>query len=191
MIRRCWLSAVIAVLVVTAPVAYAQRALDRDTVTRWIAAAQEVQTWAEEQDDVDLMEELSEGDDLPNFARIERAYSELYEREPRVRNAARSQGFRIADEWGNISARITVGLMHLARSDQGLDAEIAHAMRELDENPDMTPQMRDMIRQQMQQAVGNLDRMTDGVKEADLPILREMQSELRAVIEGDDADDDW
>jgi hypothetical protein len=191
MIRRWWLSAVIAFLVVAAPVAHAQRALDRDTVTRWIAAAQEVQAWAEEQDDADLMDELSDDDGIPHFARIERGYSELYESEPRVRSAARGQGFRSADEWGNISARITMGLMHLGRTDHGLDEEIAQAMREMEEDPDITPQMRDMIRQQMQQAMGNLDRMTEGVQEADLPILREMQSELRAVIEGEEVDDDW
>ncbi len=194
MIRRCSLPGALALLLILATSAQAQSALDRDTVTRWIAAAEELRVFIEEREDDELEDELFDGDGMPTFADIERIYREMYSRESEVRRAARGHGFRSADEWGNISARITMGTLHLAMEEQRpeMDDEMARAMRELDENPDVPPQMREMMRQQIQQAMGTMDRMTEGVQEEDLPILREMRSELRSVIQMDDDDyDDW
>lgn len=193
MIRHWWLTGAMALLLILATGAQAQRALDRDTVTRWIAAAEELQNWVEEQDE-DFDDELFDGSGMPTFADIERAYRDLYNRESEVRASARNHGFRDADEWGNISARITMGLVHIEVSDHRpeMDEEMARAMRELDSNPDVPPQMREMMRQQIQQAMGTMDRMTEGVQEEDLPVLQEMRSELRAVIQMDEDDyDDW
>ncbi|MCC5885179.1 MAG: hypothetical protein JJT88_01965 [Gammaproteobacteria bacterium] len=169
--------------------ALAQAALDRDTISRWIDAAKEVQTWADTQDDEDLDDDLFDFDGLPAFADIERAYSEIYRRDSDVRGKIRQHGFRSADEWGNISARITMGMVSLEMSDvqPEMDAELARAMREMENNPNVPPQMREMMRQQVQQAMGGMERMTEGVREDDLPALREMRGELREIIAvGDD-----
>lgn len=89
MIRRCWLPGAIALLLILASSAQAQSALDRDTVTRWIAAAEEKRGWVE------------------------------------VRSSAPSHGFHNADEWGNISARITMGTFD--RMTEGVQEEESDA----------------------------------------------------------------
>lgn len=167
--------------------AVAGPALDRDTISRWIDAAEEVRAWADEQEDDVLDDDLVDldADVMPSFADIERAYAEIYRHDPRVRDMIRGHGFTSADQWGNISARITMGMVALEMEDvqPQMDSEMARAMAELENNPDVPPQMREMMRQQMQQAMGGMQRMTEGVREDDIPALREMQGDLRAVIE--------
>lgn len=180
---------VLALGLLLAGTAHAQAALDRDTISRWIDAARDVQAWADTQDDEDLDDDLFDFDGLPTFADIERAYSEIYRRDSDVRNMIRERGFRSADQWGNVSARITMGMVSLEMGEvqPQMDAEMARAMREMENNPNVPPQMREMMRQQMQQAMGGMERMTEGVREDDLPALREMRGELREIIAvGDD-----
>jgi hypothetical protein len=169
-------------------------ALDRDTVTRWIAAAESVGGLAEEydDDDDDDDDELLDGNGMPTFADIENVYRELYNREPEVRSAAQSQGFRSADQWADVSARITMGLLSLeiGENQPEMDAEMARAVREMEDNPNVPPEMREMMLDRMQQAMGDMQRMTEGVREEDLPVLREMRGELQAVLDiGDQYDD--
>lgn len=170
---------------ILASASLAQSALDRDTVSRWIDAAKEVQAWADAQDDDALDDDLFEFDGLPAFADIERAYADIYRNHDDVRGMIRQHGFRSAEEWGNISARITMGMvaMEVGEVQPQMDAEMARAMREMENNPNVPPQMREMMRQQMQQAMGGMARMTEGVREDDLPTLRAMRGELRQIID--------
>ncbi|MCC5873009.1 MAG: hypothetical protein JJU22_11480 [Gammaproteobacteria bacterium] len=183
---RIWSTVCLLILgLALAGTALAQSALDRDTITRWIEAAKDVQAWADTQDEEDLDDDLFDFDGLPTFDDIERAYSEIYRRDSDVRGMIRERGFRSADEWGNISARITMGMVSLEMGDvqPEMDSEMARAMREMENNPNVPPQMREMMRQQMQQAMGGMERMTEGVREDDLPALREMRGELREIID--------
>jgi len=167
--------------------ALAQSALDREVISRWIDAAKEVQTWAEAQEDESLDDELFDFDGLPTFADIERAYAEIYRSDDDVRSMIRERGFDSAEQWGNVSARITMGMVSLEMGEQQpqMNAEMAQAMREMESNPNVPPQMREMMRQQMQQAMGGVERMTEGVREDDLPALRQMRDELQAIIDVD------
>ncbi|TVS19187.1 MAG: hypothetical protein EA417_01180 [Gammaproteobacteria bacterium] len=167
-------------------------ALDRDTVTRWIAAAENVRERVEAYEDEEDDDELFDGEGMPTFTDIENIYRTMYNRDAEVRSAARAQGFRSADQWADVSARITMGLLSLEISDNApeMDAEMARAMREMEDNPNVPPQMREMMMQRMQEAMGGVQRMTEGVREEDLPILRDMRSELRAVVDIGDYGDD-
>lgn len=164
---------------------YAQAALDQDIIRRWIDAAADVQAWADTQDDDTADDELFDFDGLPTFADIERAYAEIYRRDDDVRSMIRERGFDSAEQWGNVSARITMGMVSLEMGERQpeMNAQMAEAMREMENNPDVPPQMREMMRQQMQQAMGGVERMTEGVREDDLPALRAMRSELEAVVD--------
>jgi hypothetical protein len=186
---RIWSTVCVFVLsLALSSAALAQAALDRDTISRWIDAAKEVQVWAESQEDEALDDDLFDFDSsLPTFAEIERAYAEIYRRDSEVRGMIRERGFTSADEWGSVSARITMGMvaMEMDGVQPQMNAEMARAMAEMENNPNVPPQMREMMRQQMQQAMGGVERMTEGVREDDLPALREMRGELRAVIDID------
>jgi hypothetical protein len=172
--------------------AHANGALDRDTVTRWIAAAQDLQGWAEAQEVEDPDHELFDGTAMPTYADVENVYREMYDGDAEARSTIRRHGFRSADQWADVSARITMGLLSLEMGEQQpqMDAEMQRALRELENNPDVPPQMREMMLQQMQQAVGIMSGLTEGVREEDLPVLREMRSELSAVIGFGDIDVD-
>lgn len=186
------LSLFCAVLLSFALAATAQAsALDRDTVTRWIAAAENIRDRVEAYEDEEDDDELFDGEGMPTFADIENIYRTMYNRDPEVRSAARAQGFRSADQFADVSARITMGLVSLEMGDNQpeMEAEMARAMREMEDNPNVPPQMREMMMQRMQEAMGGVQRMTEGVREEDLPILREMRGELRAVVDIGDYDD--
>ncbi len=183
---RIWSTICVLVLgLALASTALAQAALDRDTISRWIDAARDLHAWAETQEEDYQDEDLLDSDGLPSFGDIERVYSDMYSRDGDIRSMIRQRGFRSAEEWGNISARITMGMVSLEMGDvqPEMDAEMARAMREMENNPNVPPQMREMMQQQMQQAMGGVQRMTEGVREDDLPALREMRGELREIIE--------
>jgi hypothetical protein len=180
-------------LVLAFVAAGAHGALDRDTVTRWIAAAQDLQGWADKFEEEDPDHEYFDSDKTPTYADIENVYREMYNRDAEARSTIRRHGFRSADQWADVSARITMGMISLEMGEQQpqMDAEMQAALRELESNPDVSPQMREMMLQQMQLAMGIMSGLTEGVREEDLPLLREMRSELRAVMEFGDMDDDY
>lgn len=185
---RIWSTVSVLVLwLAMASSASAQPALDRQIISRWIDAAKEVQTWAEAQEDEFMDDELFDFDGLPTFADIERAYAEIYRRDDDVRAMIRKQGFTSAEEWGNVSARISMGMVSLEMggAQPQMNAEMARAMAEMENNPNVPPEMREMMRQQMHQAMGGMERMTEGVRDDDLPALREMRGELRSIIDVD------
>lgn len=193
MIIRLPATLALAVLL-TVTAAHARDALDRDTVSRWIAAAQDLQGWAEARDTDDADDELLDGPAVPAFADIENVYREMFDADAEVRSVVRRHGFHSAQQWGDVSARITLGLLSLEMGEQQpqMTAEMQQAIRELESSPDVPPQMREMLMQQMQQAMGALNALTEGVREEDLPVLREMRTELRAVIDvGDDEVAAW
>lgn len=183
---RIWSTLCVFVLgLAMAATSHAQAALNEETISRWIEAAEDVQAWAATREDESVDDELFDFDGLPTFADIERVYAEIYRRDGDVRDMIRERGFDSADEWGNVSARITMGMVSLEMGPQQpeMNAEMARAMREMENNPNVPPQMRERMRQQMQQAMGGMERMTEGVREDDLPALRAMRSELRSVID--------
>jgi len=187
--------ALIALGFALAGTAHAQAALDRDTITRWMSAATELQTWAEGRDDVhtDLEDEFDDRDGMPSYADIEQIYLEMFGNNREATRIIGKHGFGGAEEWADISARITLGLLSLELEavEPEMNAEMARAMQELQNSPHIPEQQREMMLAQMQQAMGVMDTMTEGVKEEDLPAIRSMREELKAFINiGEDADDD-
>ena len=175
--------------------AHAQGALDRDTITRWMSAATELQTWAEGRDDfnTNFEDEFDDRDGMPSYADIERLYLEMFGNNREATRIIDKHGFGGAEEWADVSARITLGLLSLEIEavEPEMNAQMAQAMRELQNSPHIPQQQREMMLAQMQQAMGVMDSMTEGVREEDLPAIRSMREELKAFINiGDDEDDD-
>jgi len=173
--------------------AWAQSALDRDTIQRWINAAQDLNTWAETNDTGEFGEELLDGDGMPDFSDMEGLYRDMYAMNAEVQRIINRQGFRSAEQWGDVSARIIMGMiaMEMEGAQPEIDAQMAAAMRELEQNPNIPPQQREMMRQQMQQAMGMMGQVEEYARPQDLPALRAMREELRGVIEFGSDDDDW
>jgi hypothetical protein len=67
----------------------------------------------------------------------------------------------------------------MAQAAPEMDAEMARAMAEMENNPNIPPQMRAM----MEQAMSGVQKLREGAREEDLPALRAMQGELRAFME--------
>lgn len=166
------------------------RPLDREIIGRWINATEALQRRS------DMLEDDAFADagarDLTRFADIGRAYGDMYD-DAGMRSTIREHGFDSAGQWGDVSARIVGGLIAIETEDTRpqLDAELAAAMRELRDAPDLPEEVRAIFMAQMQEVSGAMNAMMEGVREEDLPALRAMRSELGAVMElGEDADTD-
>lgn len=191
MTRQMLITICLATTIVLATSATAQDALDRDTIGRWIEAAEDMQNWGEAQDEDAMEDDIFdvEAGAMPTFNDIEGVYAKIYRSDAEVRSMISDHGFDGAEQWGNISARITMGMvaMEMEETEPEMEAEMARAMKEMENNPDMPPQMREQMRQHMEQARAGMQGMTEGVREEDLPAIKAMRDELTRVLEvGDD-----
>lgn len=189
------LLALLALIAPLSVLAAASDALDRDTISRWISATEALQSHSDamENEALEADETFVPGDarDLTRFADIGRAYGAMYDGDAGMRDAIRAHGFSSAEEWSDISARIVGGLIAIETEDTRpqLDAELAAAMRELENTPELPPDVRAIFLEQMQELSGAMNAMMEGVREDDLPALRALRGDLGAVIElGEDAD---
>jgi hypothetical protein len=163
----------------------AQGALDEDTITRWMGAASAVRAWAEtHQDDTPDPGSFFDGElRMPTPEDIQRVYGTMYEHDAGLRETIQDHGFETAEQWSDVSTRITLGLASLEMDQAApeMDAEMARAMAEMENNPNLPPQMRAM----MEQAMSGVQKLREGAREEDLPALRAMQGELRAFMEAE------
>ncbi|MEE4360825.1 MAG: hypothetical protein V2I63_04805 [Pseudomonadales bacterium] len=164
----------------------AQGALDEDTITRWMGAASAVRVWAEtHEDETPALGDLFDSElRMPTPEDISRAYATIYAQDSGVRDVIQEHGFDSAEQWGDVSMRITLGLasLELEQNAPAMEAEMARAMAEMENNPNMPPELRAMI----EQAMGSVQQLREGAREEDLPALRAKQGELRTFLEADD-----
>ncbi len=174
---------ILTVALLTAVAGAAQGALDEDTITRWMGAASAVRAWAEtHEDETPDPGSFFDGElRMPTPEDIQRVYTTMYEHDAGLRETIQDHGFETAEEWGDVSTRITLGLasLEMAQAAPEMDAEMARAMAEMENNPNIPPQMRAM----MEQAMSGVQKLREGAREEDLPALRAMQGELRAFME--------
>lgn len=180
--------------------AYAD-ALTEAKIERWLGSMADLQQWSDRMEaegrgpayedllDDDMFEELYQHGEAPDFSQLEQAYLRILGEHGEASDIVSEHGFS-DQEWAATSTRIFQGLMALeVRSAQPeIDAEMAAAMRELENDPNIPPQYREMMQQQMRQSMGMVEQMSDGAREEDLPAIKAMREPLRQFFDTDMSD---
>jgi hypothetical protein len=183
---------VVLTLVALCSGAPAAAALDTATIQRWIDAAGELQLWSDAAADDDTsVFDGAPGDfadaRMPTLEEMRTGYVEALGRHPDGSRIIRRHGFGSVDQWADVSARITVGMMAISMEGANLeiDTGMAELMRELENNPDIPAAQRDMVMRQMQQALGITQQISDSARPEDLPAIRTMRGALEQVLDFD------
>jgi len=131
--------------------ARAELALNQDVIDRWAAVMEEFRSWDDKQ--------LAEHDDFDfdpgskTFPDLETSMVRAARENRKVRNLLDRYGFS-PEDWGNVGTRIMQAYSALLMGEQApaMDSQMQQQMRELDNNPHLSDQQKQMFRQQMQAA---------------------------------------
>ncbi len=159
-----------AVLLLGAGMAFAQQTLDSGTVNRWADSMEEIQEWGKTQDDFD---------DPSDPMDFEGAFAEVAQRHAEVRRIIGRHGFSDGDEWAAIGARVlnAYGATRMDEEAPGYRQEMETQLREIENSPHLTPEQKQMMRQQMEQAMQMMEGMSEAPPE-DVAAVRANRARL-------------
>ncbi len=166
--------------------AVARDVLDRTTIERWMQSMEALETWATENN---IEDDLYNDDDMLDLD-FQRIYRDAVRKYPQVEPIVRRHGFRDGQQWADISARVMQAFLSLEMKEgQGeMDAMMAQALMELERNPNLDPEQREMIRQQLGAGQQLMQGLQADVPEADLRAVESMRPQLRQLMESLDRD---
>lgn len=168
--------------------------LTDDRIKGFVESLTELDELAERYDDLDELEDIGEesrdaaegGDFNPmSMAVREMRGHEIYDD---FTSIVKKHGFSDAEDWADAGDRIVRAMMAIEMERQGhgdMRAEMEEAMREMEQNPNITDAQRQQMRQQMEQAVSGMEAMADA-PQADIDAVKPHSAELRSAMEGMD-----
>ncbi len=177
--KRIWVLAVIVVLVLVHGVAFGQP-LDRSTINRWADSMEEIERWGEAQADLYGDDDDFDDSDLyESFARAARDNAE-------IRRIIGRHGFSSGDQWAQLGSRImhAYGSMQMGDHAPELQQEMRRQMDEIDRLPYLTPEQKQMMRQEIQRSMGMMEDFHDAPPE-DVAAVRANRGRLDRLFEDD------
>jgi len=156
-------------------------ALDTATVERWADSMEGLQEWAEREGIEDRPG--AEVDEPMDFD-FERMMAESAREHPGAERVIRDAGFDSIDEWARVGGRIFNAWIaeEMAAESDDMDAEMAEALREIEENPHMSEEQKQMMRQQIEQMHGMQADLADA-PEADRRAVRQSRARLERIMD--------
>lgn len=181
-VTRNLTTGILITLLATSPVF----ALDGGTIDRWLNSMEELQAWGDDQPDTmdeDFSAEMEDPMDFDFGALLERSLREHGE----ARSIIQNHGFN-AEEWTNIGTRIFQAFVAIEMERQSADVEneMARALQQMEDNPHMTEQQKETMRQQMQQTQQMMNGMTNDVPAEDLRAAKSRRDRLIRVFDVDE-----
>ena len=154
---------------------HAQQPLDRGTINRWADSMEEVQRWGESRIDLDGGD--ASMDFAASFARAAREHAE-------VRRIIARHGFPSGDQWAQTGSRImhAYGAMKMDAYAPAMEREMRQQLEEIERMPHLTPEQRQMMRQQIEQAMGFVQESSDAPAE-DVAAVRANRQRLDRLFE--------
>lgn len=146
---------------------------------------------AERYDDLDELEDIGEetqdATQDGEFNPMSMAVREMrgHEIHDEFTAIVRDHGFSSAEDWADAGDRIVRAMMAIEMDRQGhgdMRTEMEQAMREMEQNPNITDEQREQMRRQMEQAVSGMEAMADA-PQADIDAVRPHADELRRAME--------
>ncbi len=164
------LAVVLATVTVTA---LAQSPLNRTTINNWVSMMKELQLW-----DHDAGADADMNFDMM-FRQAPRGYPEFQ----RILNR---HGFRDAQDWTEVSTRITQAYWTMQFRDEESEyrAEMQQQLDEIERSPHLTPEQRQAMRQQMEMTMTMMGQMFDA-PEADVDAVRANRAALDELFMGE------
>ena len=156
-------------------------ALDEATVNRWADSMEALQAWAEQEGIAD--ESMAEMDD-PADLDFERMLADAAREHPGAERVIRDAGFSGAEEWASVGGRIFNAWVaeEVAADSDAMDAEMDQALRDIEDNPHMSEEQKQMMRQQLEQMRGMQAEMSDA-PESDRAAVRQARSRLEQIMD--------
>lgn len=161
-------------------------ALDGSTIDRWIDSMEELQKWGDEQPDAaidpDFNADMGNPMDFDFGAMLERSAREHSE----VRSIVRDYGFS-PEEWADVGTRIFHAFMAIEMKGASAEAEreMAEAREQIENNPHMSEQQKEMMRQQLQHAQQAMGGMVEDVPDDDRRAVESRRDRLNRFFEVD------
>jgi hypothetical protein len=173
------LAATLALLVGTT-ILHAQQPLDRGTINRWADSMLEIQRWSENQPDMD------DGFDDSDPFNFESSLALAARQHGEIRRIIGRHGFSSGDQWAAVGSRImnAYSAMHMDEESPEFQREMQQAIREIDQNPHLSAEQKEMMRNQMQMAMGMMTQMADAPA-ADVAAVRANRAKLDQVFDDD------
>ncbi len=169
-------------LLLSSLLAHAELALNQDVINRWVAVVEELQSWDDESLEYDDFQFDPGEKTIPD---LESSMVRAAKENRKVRSLLERYGFS-AQDWGSIGTRIIQAYSALLMGEQApeMDSQMQQQMRELENNPHLSDQQKQMFRQQMQAATGMMRQMKDA-PEADVAAVRSNRTRLDTVFSDD------
>lgn len=161
-------------------------ALDGSTIDRWVDAMEELQSWGDEQPDTAFDPDFNNNMGGPmNFdfgAMLERSAREHGE----VRSIVRDHGFS-PEEWAEVGSRIFHAFIaiEMKGASAKAESEMTKALQQIEDNPNMSEQQKDMMRQQLQHAQQAMGGMIKDVPDTDRRAVESRRDRLNRVFDVD------
>ncbi len=156
-------------------------ALDTSTVERWADSMENLQEWAEREG---IEDRPGAKIDEPMDFDFERMMAESAREHPGAERVIRDAGFDSIDEWARVGGRILSAWIaeEMAAESDDMDAEMAEALREIDDNPHMSEEQKQMMRQQIEQMYGMRADLAYA-PEADRRAVRQSRARLERIMD--------
>jgi hypothetical protein len=186
-ISQCVLALLISLLAFTAQA----DSLSDTTIRAFIASMQDVQTLENQYAGTDQWPDDTEDntDSMPDISRLfsdglkeMKAYPVYAQFEKLIKN----RGFSSAEQWASVGDRVFHAMMAIEMQSESPDMaqDVAEAMVEIENNPDMTAEQKAQIKAMMAGAMG-VAQSVSKAPPADIKAVRPHMDALRTLMDSD------
>ncbi|AJD47310.1 hypothetical protein S7S_04440 [Isoalcanivorax pacificus W11-5] len=158
--------------------------LTQDTLDRWMAAAKEGQEWSDAHPEADKMG----GFNPQEGGSMREQMIQAVEEHPEASRILRRHGFSSSEQWADTTIKIMNAYSALAFDASGTDAQsmqsgLADALAELENNPHIPAEQKQMLRQQLAQSQALMGEIGNKAPEADKALVKRNKARLDTLFE--------
>lgn len=186
-ISQCTLALLLSIVALTAQ---AEKLTDK-TIGAFIASMHEAQALQDQYEDTEGWPDPDTDslDSIPDMTRLFSSGVEEMKGTPaygKFEDVVNKHGFKDLQSWASVGDRVFAAMMAIELKDGGGgNAEMAEALAEIENDPNMSPEVKAQMRAMMGAAV-NITKMADNVPAADIEAVRPHLQALEASMGGDE-----
>lgn len=167
------------------PLLFAETILDKKTLEGWISSTEELQTWTDQHDVKDDDAEDFFSQDPKSFTRM---MADGIREHPDAEKIVNRHGFKSADHWAETATAIMNAYVGLQLEAEGtssaeMQSQMSEALAQMENNPHLTDQQRDMMRQQMGMAESFMGELGKEAPEENIRLIRQHKNRLDQLFD--------
>ena len=157
------------------------KALDDAAIDRWLTTMEELQAWGDRQEELD--DDDFQADDPQDFD-FEQILAETAREHEEAREIIQRNGYDDVAQWASDGGRIFHAMMAVQMEvSPEMEREMEQAIRELEENPNISEEQKQQFRRQMEQQMERISGMFADVPEEDMATVERRMDDIMAVME--------